>query len=133
MKNSITQKIILFISGFIAIGIGAAILFFPMDFYAAYNMDLGQDVSLLNEMKASGGVVLALGLLIVAGGFIAKLTYISLLISTIVYLSYGVSRIISMMVDGMPAEGLQQAAALEVIIGLVSLIILATYRPTENT
>lgn len=40
MKNSKVLKCILFFSGLVASGIGAAILFAPLDFYASYGTAL---------------------------------------------------------------------------------------------
>ncbi|MBT4020504.1 MAG: DUF4345 domain-containing protein [Alphaproteobacteria bacterium] len=132
MKNSIILKTILLISGLIAAAIGGGILFFPADFYAAYNIDLGQNISLLNEMKASGGGLLATGFVIVAGVFVAKLTFTSSVLAALLYLSYGLSRILSMTIDGMPVEGLQQAAFLEIGIGLFCVFAFAKYREKEE-
>jgi hypothetical protein len=128
MINSKILKAILFISGLIATGIGGTILFFPAEFYATYNIALGQDIGLLNEIRASGGSLLASGLIIMAGVFVAKLTFTSILLATLLYLSYGVSRIFSTVVDGMPVEGLQQAAILEIVIGLFCVFALVKYR-----
>ncbi len=125
MKNSIILKTTLLISGLIAAGIGGVILFFPADFYAPYNIDVMSNISLLNEMKASAGALLASGLIIMAGAFVSKLTFTSSLLAGVLYLSYGLSRILSMVADGMPAEGLQQAAILEIVIGLICLFVFA--------
>jgi len=125
MKDSKLLKTILLISGLIAAGIGGTILLFPTDFYATYNIELGQNINLLNEMRASGGALLASGLIILAGAFSAKLTFTSSLLASLLYLSYGFSRILSMTVDGMPNLGLQQAAILEIVTGLFCVFVLA--------
>lgn len=128
MKNSKILKTVLFISGLIAIAIGTAIVIIPTTFYATYSIELGSNVSLLNELRGTGGALLATGILIMSGAFFASMTFSSLVISTLLYLSYGLSRILSMIIDGMPAEGLVQSAALEIAIGLVCLILLAKYQ-----
>lgn len=58
MKNSKVLKCILFFSGLVASAIGAAILFAPLDFYASYGTALEDDFSLLNELRATGGLSL---------------------------------------------------------------------------
>lgn len=128
MKNSKVLKTILFISGLIATGVGGAILFMPAVFYATYGIELGGGNSLLNEIRAPGGALLASGIFIMLGAFVAKLTFTSAVVSTLLYLPYGLSRVLSMAIDGMPAEGLVQAAVLEIVIGLVGVFVLAKYR-----
>lgn len=128
MKQSRTVKSVLFVSGLIASVIGGAILTIPTSFYATYGIDLGSNVNLLNEIRASGGGLLATGILILSGVFIARLTFTSLVVSTLLYLSYGVSRIQSTLIDGVPNEGLVQSAILEIVIGLVCLFVLVKYQ-----
>lgn len=130
MKNSKVLKSILFISGLIAIGVGAGILFMPVSFYAADGIDLGGNVSLLNEVRASGGGILAVGVLVLMGAFVAKLAFTSIVISMVMYLSYGISRIQSMAIDGIPAEGLVMATVLELVVGSICVFALLKYRET---
>jgi len=128
MKNSKVLKVVLFVSGLIAASVGGAILLMPGAFYASNGIDLGGNVSLLNEIRASGGLLLAVGILIISGSFIASLTFTAVVVASLLYLSYGLSRILSLTIDGMPSEGLVQAAALEIAIGVVCLWTFAKYR-----
>jgi len=132
MKNSKVFKIILIISGLIASGIGAAILFSPVDFYATYGIELGDNLNLLNEIRAPGAALLTSGILIMSGAFIDKLTFTAVVVSTLLFLSYGLSRVMSIAIDGMPIEGLVQAAALEIIIGLACAFVLIKYRGKQK-
>ena len=131
MKNSKVLKVILFISGLIAIGVGATILIMPVTFYASSGINLNGDISLLNEVRASGGALLACGLLIMLGAFITKLTFTSIVLSTLLYLSYGISRMMSMAIDGMPVDSLIQAVILELVIGLICVVALMRFRVKE--
>lgn len=128
MKNSIVLKVILVISGLIGVVIGAAILLTPVAFHATSGIELGGNTSLLNEIRAPGGALLASGILIISGAFLTELTFTSIVLSTLLYLSYGLSRIISMVADGKPAETLMQATVLEIMIGLVCAFALVKYR-----
>lgn len=128
MKDSKVLKTILFVSGLVATGVGIAILFMPVAFYAGNGIELGGNIGLLNEIRAPGGALLAVGILIISGAFVAKLTFTSVVISMLMYLAYGISRILSMVIDGMPTEGLVNAAVLEIIIGLLSVFALLKYR-----
>jgi hypothetical protein len=128
MRNSKILKSLLIIAGLIASLIGAEIFVSPAIFYATYGIDLGGDTGLLNEKRASGGGLLVSGLLIISGAFVAKLSFTAVLVSTLLYLSYGMSRVMSMVIDGVPVEGLVQAAIIEILIGLACMVALVVYR-----
>lgn len=128
MKNSNVIKVILFISGLIAASIGGAVLFMPTAFYAANGIELGGNVSLLNEIRASGGALLVVGILIISGCFITRLRFTAIVVSALLYLAYGLSRILSFVIDGIPSEGLVQAAGLEIFIGLVCVMVFVKHR-----
>jgi hypothetical protein len=127
-KNTKILKAVLLISGLIAAGVGGTILSMPVAFYATYGIELDGNISLLNEVRAPGGALLASGILIMSGAFVSKLTFTSAVVATLLYLPYGLSRILSMTIDGIPAEGLVQAAGLEMAIGLICVFALAKYR-----
>ncbi len=131
MKNSKVLKTILFISGLMLAGFGAAILLMPVEMAALNGIDLGGQISLLSETRAPGGALLASGILVISGAFLPKLTFTSVVVSALVYLSYGLSRILGMAIDGMPAEGLVQVTVLEIVTGLVCVFALVKYRETE--
>ncbi len=82
---------------------------------------------MLNEIRASGGALLASGILIMSGAFVEKLAFTAVVVSTLLYLSYGLSRVMSMVIDGMPVESLVQAAAIEIVTGLVCIFALVKY------
>lgn len=128
MKNSKVLKTILFMSGLIAAVIGGAILFIPVAFHATSGIVLGGDISLLNEVRAPGGALMVSGILIMLGAFVIRLTFTSTVVSGLLYLSYGLSRLVSMSIDGMPADELVQAAVIEIVIGLVCVFALVKYR-----
>ena len=128
MKNSKVLKTVLIISGLVLTGVGGAILFIPGAFFATNGIDLGENISLLNEIRPPGGALLASGIVIMLGAFVAKLTFTSAVISIVMYLSYGISRVLSIAIDGMPAEGLVMATVIEIIIGLVGVLALLKYQ-----
>ncbi len=124
MKNSKLVKVLLFVSGIIGIGVGSALLFDPVGFEASAEINLAGNVNLLSEMRAPGGALLAAGVLILLGGFIPKLTQTSILLSSLFYLSYGLSRVVSIIIDGVPNESLVVVTVVEIIIGIISLAML---------
>ena len=132
MRNITASKVILFIAGLVAAAVGGANLFVPAEFHATTGITLGDNISLLNEVRASGGALLAGGILILAGAFRAQLAYISASVATLIYFGYGLSRLFSMAIDGTPHTSLVQAAALEIIVGLACLYALKSTQ-TQQT
>lgn len=128
MKNSRVLKTVLFIAGLIGVGIGSAILFFPVAFHATSGITIGNDISLLNEIRAPGGVLLAIGILIILGAVYEKLTFTATIVATFVYLSYGLSRIVSIMLDGFPSSALIQVMVFEIVVGLLCGFLLLRYK-----
>ncbi len=131
MKNSKALKATLIISGIIGAFVGVEILFLPVTFYETSGIILGSNVSLLNEIRAPGGALLASSVLIIIGAFWSRLTFTSIVLATLLYLSYGLSRILSMIVDGRPAEMLIYVSVLEMVIGLVCAFMLVRFLKYE--
>lgn len=131
IKSSFPLKTFLILSGLIGIAVGIAVLFFPVPFYAISRIELGGNVSLLNEIRAPGGALIATGSIVLLGVFVARLTYSSIVISTLTYLAYGFSRMLSMAVDGMPTMDLIIVTFFEIVIGLFGAFIWANYREAE--
>ncbi|MGK7892601.1 MAG: DUF4345 domain-containing protein [Xenococcus sp. (in: cyanobacteria)] len=133
MKNSQFPKIVLLISGLIAIAIGAMIQISPVDFYAGNDIDIGGNVNLLSEIRASSGALLAYGVLILTGAFVPQLTFTSIVLATLLFLSYGLSRFGSIFLDGMPVNSLVEAGIVEVLVGLFCLFCLWKYWDELNS
>lgn len=131
MRNSKVVKTILFVSGLILLGIGAVTLFAPVAFLGTSGIDLGGQVNLLSEIRAAGGALLASGTLIILGVFVAKLTFTSTVIAIMVYLSYGVARILGMAIDGLPAQEFVVVTVVEIVIGLAGVFALLNYQENK--
>lgn len=125
MNRNYFLRGLLIVSGLLAMAIGGAILFNPIGFHASSGVSLPVEINLLSEMRAPGGALLASGLIITLGALIRRLEFTAILLSALVYLSYGLSRLFSMYVDGMPAENLVIATALELVIGVACIIYLS--------
>lgn len=119
MKRPITRSF-LALSGAMALVIGGAILIAPHAFYASNQIVLGSDPNLLSEVRAPGGLLLAAGLMIVAGAVSIRLMRTALLIAALVFSLYGLSRLLSLMVDGVPNGALVGALVAELCIGGVA-------------
>ena len=120
--NLYVTRGLLLASGLLATAIATAILFTPDAFYSGYGIEIGSNVSLANEMKAPMGMLLLAGLFILAGAFKRELAVRSLSIATITFLTFGLSRVISIAIDGVPHSGLVSAAVLEIAIGVICFV-----------
>ena len=129
---SYTIRMMLFLCGLIASGIAATILFAPDAFYASYGIEVGSNATLANEMKAPAGALFVAGLLMFAGVFRSRFAVISLVTATAVYLSYGLGRVISIAVDGLPHSGMVSAAGIEILIGTACLLTLLYARRASS-
>ncbi len=127
-----TARLILLPSGLIAVVIAGAILFAPEALYAGYGIEVGDNTTLANELKAPGGMLLVAGLLMLAGVFRSDLAALSLSTGAIVYLSYGLSRLTSIAIDGLPHSGLVGATGIELVIGAVCLVTLLQVRQDDT-
>ncbi len=89
---------------------------------------MSNDVGLLNEARATGGVVVGFGLLILLGAFNQKLSYTSTIAAIVLYLGFGVARVIGFVLDGNPGETLIQGIIGEFIFGLLGVFAFFKYR-----
>lgn len=71
-------------------------------------------------------------ILFLSGAFVDKLTFTSATISALLYLSYSISRYLSMAVDGMPVGGLFHASLMEITIGVANGIAFVKYKKTHK-
>ena len=124
LKLQKTQKVVLLFAGMLLILVGVLVITSPVDFYGSNNIELNENVSLLNELKAPAGMLLGAGLFMIVSIFVGSFTDTAMWLATLIYLSYASSRFMSMAIDGVPAPGLVQAAALESLVGLVCFAIL---------
>ncbi|EEE47474.1 DUF4345 domain-containing protein [Roseibium alexandrii] len=123
------DRAILGVAGVTALGVGFAITVVPAGFYAAYDIALGSNPSLLNELRAPGASLTALGALILAGAFLSGVSRFSAALGATVFLAYAFGRFVSMGLDGAPHSGLVTALVVELVIG--GLCLLSVVRQTN--
>jgi hypothetical protein len=124
-------RLVLAFSGLTAVAIAGAILMAPEMFYAGYGIDIAGKPTLVNELKAPAGMLLSAGVLMFAGVVRPRYAVISLATATAVYLSYGLSRVLSIAVDGLPHDGMVGAAGIEIVIGAICLLTLLHFRRAD--
>ncbi|NIZ62084.1 DUF4345 domain-containing protein [Sedimentitalea sp. CY04] len=119
MKNTIGEKGVLAVAGGIAIGIGLLVGFSPVAFYASSEIALGDNASMLSEVRAPAMALTVFGLIMLASIGLPKIRTAALAVAAMLYLSYGGGRVISLAIDGVPHSNLLFALALEIGIGLM--------------
>ncbi|MEM9081043.1 MAG: DUF4345 domain-containing protein [Verrucomicrobiota bacterium] len=132
MKTKLVTSFLL-VSGAILLAIGAAILLTPEAFHAGNGIVLEKNASLMSEIRAPGALLFACGLLILVGSFRNNLRSQALFSATLVYGSFGLSRLLSMGLDGMPSSGIVGATIIELVIAALGLLFLLQIRTTIKT
>ena len=91
-------------------------------------IDIAGNVSVLNDVRASGALILAIAVLTILGAFARKLTFTSSLVSSLLFISLGIGRAVSMLTDGMPVDGLVKATGLEFVLGLIGAFLFIRFQ-----
>ncbi|HAS41849.1 MAG TPA: DUF4345 domain-containing protein [Microscillaceae bacterium] len=132
MKNSKVLKGFLILSGLLLTFIGGATLFMPVAMKASAGINIAGNISVINDTRASSALLMVAALLIISGAFSRKLAFTSSLLSVILFLSIGVGRIISIVSDGMPVDGLVKATGLELVLGITGAILFKVYQDKQS-
>jgi len=124
---------VLGISGVVGLCVGAALLILPVAFYAAEGVDLRHQPGLLSDLRGTGGSIVALAALMVTGARLPRFRHAACWVSTLVYLSYALSRGLGWAVDGRPSGFVLASLFVELALGLLGLAALVTLpRPPEE-
>ena len=108
MKESQVLKGILLLLGVPLVVLGSWRILDPIGFFDFNGLLLIADAGLLSEARGAGGAIVGFGLLIILGAFKRKLAYTSTIAAVTVYLSYGIARVIGLVVDGNPGDKVLQ-------------------------
>ena len=123
MKTSTALKAYLVASGLLLTFIGGSTLALPVQMKGGSGIEIAGNISVINDTRAASALLLAVALISLSGAFKKKLTYTSSLMSFVLFLSLGLGRVISILVDGMPVDGLVKATGLEFILGIIGAIL----------
>ena len=121
MRPTLFEKIALGLSGLTALTIGASILFAPHAFYASYGITLGEDASLLSELRAPGAGLAGMGMLMLLGLVRQAMLPVSVTVALTVFIAFPVGRIVGLAVDGWPSSGIIGALVIELVIAVLCL------------
>jgi hypothetical protein len=115
------------VSGAILVAIGTWIMAAPAVFLATSEVIVEQDAGLFSEMTAPSGMLVIVGAFMIFSAIKARLANLGLAAGTLVYGSYGFSRLVSQYLHGTPSDSLVvvmyfelAAAALLVVLNLKS-------------
>ncbi|MEJ2229302.1 MAG: DUF4345 domain-containing protein [Alphaproteobacteria bacterium] len=122
MSTNWYQKLVLGVAGLIASGIGVAIMAMPHAFYASNGISLGTDVNLINELRAPGANLVALGAIVFAGSIRPQMARLSAFLGATIFLAYAFGRLVSLALDGVPTDSLLAATAIEIVVGGLCLL-----------
>lgn len=130
MKAIYLIKVLLVLASVVALWIGGALTFTPLDFHATSQIVFeSPSASLLSELRSPGGVLVIAGFLMFLGIFQKKMMRLSLTVSTMVYLGYALGRLVSWGLDGTPNQSLLIALAIELLLGTLSALVLLKSKP----
>jgi hypothetical protein len=121
------------VSGLLLLGIGSAILLASATFHASNGIVLTDDPSLLSEIRAPGALLTACALLILAGAFRRSRRPLAVLLTALVYGSFGLARLPGTALDGTPSTGIVAATLIELIVAAVGLWIMGRQLGAEAT
>jgi hypothetical protein len=115
------EKFALGLSGLTALIIGAFILFAPHAFYASYGITLGEEASLLSELRAPAASLAGFGVLMLLGIWRHAILPIGMAAALTVFIAFPAGRLIGLAVDGMPSGSVIGALVVELIIAALCL------------
>ena len=116
----LTQAIFL-LAGLISLAIGFSITFHTDQFYTSTGIDLGTSPGLFSEIRASGAVLLAVALFLLAALFKRDWRPAALMVSAVYFSAYGLARLYSTFATGWPGSEIGLAMAAELTIGALAL------------
>lgn len=109
-------RVLLAGSGAILSLIGGALMLKPKLFLTMSEAIVENDPSLMSEVTASTGLMVITGAFMIFGALRLRFANLALICGGVVYGSYGISRLISQKLHGMPSDQLIVATEFELFI-----------------
>lgn len=111
---------ILWLAGLVAVAVGASLLFTPVAFRQGLGIELASDASLLSETRSPGAALLAAGSMILLGAYQRRYRRAAALTSALLFSSFGLARLVGLVLDGVPHDALVVALSAELALGVLS-------------
>ncbi|CAM1342614.1 DUF4345 domain-containing protein [Tenacibaculum amylolyticum] len=112
-------KIYLIISGLLLSVIGTLTAFNPVKIKANEGIEIAGNASALNDVRAFGILLLAIAILSFSGAIKTAIRKTAAITLPLLFISLGIGRVISVVLDGMPSEGMVKATILEFVLGFI--------------
>jgi hypothetical protein len=128
MHPSTVRKTYLIVSGLVLVLVGAMIVSDPVGAWSGFGIDLTESVSVLNDVQATSATLLVAGALVLAGAFVPSLAFTATVMSVALYGGYALGRALSLIMFGIPADGLVLALVVEAILAAAGLAVLRANR-----
>lgn len=121
--NGFITRTVLAGSGALLAYIGGNLVFAPKAFVQNSGISVEQDPSLISELTAPSGLLIIAGAFMIRGAIKQSSIRPALLIGAIVYGSYGIGRLISIALHGVPSEPLVAAAIIELAAAAMLIVL----------
>jgi len=125
------SKLYLFIAGLILVLVGSYIGFLPGDYLTQLFGDKEFSFDSLSEMRGMGGSLFVIGLFVFSAAFIKRIESPALVISALIYGSFSVFRLLSLIVDGQPSSSILYALSIELLFTLIAIPLLSAIQPNS--
>jgi hypothetical protein len=104
-----------------AVAIGGMLALDPVAFRESYGLPTERAAEALSEIRAPGGALVALGALMAVSCRTPGGRPFGLRVASATFLGYGLARVLSVVLDGVPSSGLLAAGAVELVFGIAAL------------
>jgi len=118
------RKTYLFLAGAVLMLVGFYIGFMPTGYLEQFISNSNLNPNILSEMRGMGGSLFIFGVFIFSGTFFYQIEKITLIISALIFVSFSVFRVVSILIDGMPSQSIFIALFIEVMFAATVLPLL---------
>ncbi len=115
MKRIMTRTLLAGSGSLLGI-IGVAMLTTTEQFLAMSDVEIARNPSLLSELKAPSVLLILAGAFMLVGSVRARFADLGLTVGAVVYASYGVARLVGLVIDGIPSGSLLIAMMIELFL-----------------
>ena len=127
MKESKSFKVILIVLALTLLIFGGWRLLDPIGFYTFSGLELPDVAGLLSEVRGAGGMIMVSGLVVGLGAFRHAWSRTSVVLAAVVFLSFGLARLLGIALDGSPGQEVIQGMATELVMGGLALFAFLRY------
>lgn len=128
MKESRAFKGILIVLALTLVVFGGWRLVDPIGFYTFSGLKLPDDPGLLSGVRGTGGILVVSGIVVGLGAFRHAWSRTSVVLAAVVFLSFGLSRLLGIALDGYPGAEVIQGIVIELGLGGLALFAFFKYR-----